>query len=177
MKKFLSGFFLIVLLVSIGLFYGCGERYEGLTFSMGFSYNKKDSATTTLLSDGITYRVVGENGTFDDHMDGSYTFYIQDGQEATANFEVKFNGAPEDFNYGVSFSLSNEILKIANATTYTKNGIKKEITAYERGSTVLTAYSTETGKSSSVIINVVKVASSIAFENKNLAITSSLYSK
>ena len=170
MKKFFSTFFVLMLLVCCGLFYGCGERYDSLSFSLGFVYKKGD-ANVTRLENG-DYRISGSEGTFDDHLDGSYTFYIDSTNDSTATFEVSFSGVPDDFNYGVTFSLSNEILKIDNNTTHTSKGVKKRITAYEPGTTVLTAYSNEGGKKASVVVNVVEVAKGIYFTKNNLAITS-----
>ena len=70
MKKFFSGIFVFLLLVCCGLFYGCGERYSDLTFSMELVH----TSTPEPIDDGL--RIRGSEGTFDDHQDGSYTLYI-----------------------------------------------------------------------------------------------------
>ena len=172
MKKFVSGIFVLLLLVCCGLFYGCGERYSGLTFSMELVHVNAPNE----LENG-DLRIVGTEGTFDDHRDGSYTLYIDKSKSSSATFQIEFSNVPDNFNYGVSFSLSNEILKISDRTVHTSNGIKKTITAFDTGTTILTAHSNEGGKSASIVINVVRVAESISFVNDNLAITNKMNSK
>lgn len=176
MKKIFSGIFVLILLVCCGLFSGCGDKYANLSFSVGF-VSSGDGYSSEYIPDEGVNRVKTPDGTYDDNLDGSYTFYISQDTSSTATFEVVFAGVPGDFNYGVSFSLSNEILKIDNATVYSGNSVKKTITAFEKGSTVLTAFSNETGKSSSVTIHVVKIAKQMLFTNNNLAIANNVGSK
>ena len=69
------------------------------------------------------------------------------------------------------------IVAVPTATTYVGDSVRKTITAYEKGTTLLTVYSNETGKTSKITVNVVKVASSIGFKNDNLALPSVIGSK
>ena len=72
---------------------------------------------------------------------------------------------------------NGEIVAVPTATTYVGDSVRKTITAYEKGTTLLTVYSNETGKTSKITVNVVKVASSIGFKNDNLALPSVIGSK
>lgn len=166
MKKFFSGIFLILMLTCCAVFYGCGEKYAGLSLSIGLSYSK-NAETTEQLENG-DYRVTTNSGVFDDHLDGSYTFYIKEGVNTSATLNAKFSNAPDDFNYGISFSLSNEILSVNKNLNYVSNGVNTTITAFEPGTTVLTVYSNEGSKKSSIVINVVELATSISFKTNNL---------
>ena len=176
MKKILGSVFAILLLFCCGLFYGCGgDKYSGLSFSAGISYDRNGS-NVEVLSNG-DYRVKTSEGVFDDHLDGSYTFYITENSTATATLQATYKGVSEDFNKGVSVSISNEIVSVPTTTTYSGDSVKKSITAYEKGTTLLTVYSNETGKTSKITVNVVKVATSMGFKNDNLAMASILGNK
>ncbi len=168
MKKFFSGIFLILMLTCCAVFYGCGDKYAGLSLSIAFSYSK-DAQTTEQLENG-DYRVTTNSGVFDDHLDGSYTFYIKDGVNTSATLNTKFSNTPKDFNYGISFSLSNEILSINKNLNYVSNGVDVTVSAFEPGTTVLTVYSNEGGKKASIVINVVELATSINFKVNNLGL-------
>lgn len=171
MKKILGSVFAILLLFCCGLFYGCGgDKYSGLSFSASISYNRNDQ-NVKMLPNG-DYRVTTSEGVFDDHLDGSYTFYITENSTATATLQATYKGVSDDFNKGVSVSVSNEIVSVPTTTTYSGDSVKKSITAYEKGTTLLTVYSNETGKTSRITVNVVKVASGITFKNNNLALAS-----
>jgi len=175
MKKFLSSIFIFLVLACCGLFYGCGELYSGLTFNVSISYDKNGENVTQL--DNGDYRVVTDSGVFEDHQDGSYTFYIQNNKPCSATLNCIFTNAPSDFNYGVTFSNSNEIVKVSEAGRYTNNGVQYTITANHEGTTTLTVNSSEGEKSAQITINVVKVATQINFVKNNLAIINALNSK
>ncbi len=170
MKRFFSIFFILTCLVCCGLFYGCGDKYANLTFSIEVSY---DGATKVEDLDNGYKRVTLKNGgAFDDHLDGSYTFYIvsDTNTKTTATVQATFEGTPNDFNYQVTHSLSTEILSVSNNVIPTSSGLKREITANSKGRTELTFINVESGKRDKVVIDVVEVASSMAFIDKSLAI-------
>ena len=169
MKKIFCGIFLILMLTCCGLFYGCGDKYADLSLSIALSYSKTNEATTKQLENG-DYRITTNTGVFDDHLDGSYTFYIKEGVKSSAVLNAVFKNAPDDFNYGVSYSLSNEIISIDKNKEHTSNGVKNTITAFESGTTVLTVYSNEGGKKASLVFNVVEIASDVSFSIDNLGL-------
>ena len=159
MKKILGSLFAILLLFCCALFYGCGgDKYSGISFSAAISYDK--AAAVDIKENGVLvgYRVTTPDGVFDDNLDGSYTFYISENSTATATLQATYKGASDDLNKGVSVSISNEIVAVPTATTYVGDSVRKTITAYEKGTTLLTVYSNETGKTSKITVNVVKVA-------------------
>lgn len=173
MKKFLSIIFIFMCLITAGLMYGCGDKYANLSFSIAVSYDGAKEVED--LPNGDKRVTLKNGGAFDDHMDGSYTFYIvsETNTKTTATVQANFSGVPDDFNYEVSHSLSTEILSVSDNVTYTGSGVKKEITANSKGRTELTLLNVESGKKDKVIIDVVEVASSMSFIDKTLAIVGS----
>lgn len=173
MKRFLSAFFIFMCLVCGGLLYGCGDRYANLSLSIEISYDGAKSVED--LPSGDKRVILNNGGAFDDHLDGSYTFYIvsETNTKTTATVQAKFSGVPDDFNYEVSHSLSTEILSVSENATYIDSGVKKEVTANCKGRTELTLLNVESGKKDKIIIDVVEVASSMSFIDKSLAIVGS----
>ncbi len=133
MKKLFS-FMLIIFLSFAGLLVGCGEdRYANLT---------------------ITIKTEQQRAP-----DGSITLYVgEDPEEIT----VTMGGIPDNFNLVPSFSLSENIVKIGEFNNMLDNGVRKTIEGIAPGTTVLTAYTSEGLKSTTLRINVIKKAEEIS---------------
>ncbi len=134
MKKFLS-ILMIMCLSFAGLLVGCDEgRYDDLTISIRTEQERAE--------------------------DGSITLYVGEGEE---DITVTMAGAPDEFNYVPTFSLSENIVKIGEVNHMVKNGVRKTIQGIAPGFTVLTAYTSEGSKTATLKINVVKKAESIEY--------------
>lgn len=170
MKKLLSGFFILICILGCAFLYGCGGKYANLTFSVAVSYD--EAIKTQELTNNTTRVTLKNGGVFDDHKNGSYTFYIVQGSQTSATLSASYTNTPSDFNLGVSYNLSNEIVKVSDNLSYNFNdkNVKTELTAFSKGQTILTFLSAEGNKQDRITINVVEVASGISFISKPLAL-------
>ena len=126
---------MIMCLSFAGLLVGCDEgRYDDLTISIRTEQERAE--------------------------DGSITLYVGEGEE---DITVTMAGAPDEFNYVPTFSLSENIVKIGEVNHMVKNGVRKTIQGIAPGFTVLTAYTSEGSKTATLKINVVKKAESIEY--------------
>ena len=139
MKRLFSILFILIISGFCGVLVGCGDKYANLSISVETNLEREE--------------------------DGSITLYLGDGVADSAELEITMDNAPGDFNYIPMFSMSNEIIKINTNNEMIDKGVKKVITATAPGSTILTIYTSEGGKSTTLKINVVKLASSIEFKD------------
>lgn len=133
MKKFFSILF-VFCLGFFGLLTGCNEdRYGNLTITITTEQQRAE--------------------------DGSITLYVGDDPE---DITVTMGGIPSNFNVVPSFSMSENIVKLGDVNHMLDNGVRKTIEGIAPGYTVLTAYTSEGQKSTSLKINVIKKAESIS---------------
>ena len=167
-KSILSSVLMTLMFLVCGIFYGCGGRYDNLSISAYFSY---DAEYSTELENGVV-RYAHDDVVFDDNKDGSYTFYIQSLSSVTVPLQVEFAGTPDDFNYNASLSFSNEmIVRPSEQARQTNNGFVRNITFHSAGDTTMNVLSDEGGKTTSINIKVVEIASSVNFVKDNYALT------
>jgi len=138
MKRLFSILILLIVSGFCGILVGCGDKYANLSISVSTNLEREE--------------------------DGSITLYIGDDVADSAELTITMENAPGDFNYVPLFSMSNEIIKVNANNELIENGVKKIITASSPGSTVLTIYTSEGGKSTTLNVNVVKVATGIEFK-------------
>lgn len=139
MKRLFSILFVLIIAGFCGVLVGCGDKYANLSISVSTDLEREE--------------------------DGSITLYLGDNIVESAELTITMENAPGDFNYIPMFSMSNEIIKINSNNEMIDKGVKKVITASAPGSTTLTIYTSEGGKSTTLKINVVRLASQIEFKD------------
>ena len=139
MKRFFSILFVLLIAGFCGILVGCGDKYANLSISVSTASEREEDGSVTL------------------YLGGELT-------DATEELTITMENAPKDFNYIPMFSMSNEIIKINSNNELIDKGVKKLITATAPGSTILTIYTSEGGKSTTLKINVVKMATGIEFK-------------
>ena len=138
MKRLFSILFILIISGFCGVLVGCGDMYANLSISVSTTLEREE--------------------------DGSITLYLGDNIADSEELTITMENAPKDFNYIPMFSMSNEIIKINSNNEMIDKGVKKVITASAPGSTTLTIYTSEGGKSTTLKINVVKIATGIEFK-------------
>lgn len=172
MKKIIYGLLIFIIACCVPIF-GCDSRYGNLSMSAGISFSKTDE-NTTLLDNGA-YRVANDTGVFDVNPNGTYTFYISPTTKSSAYLDVNFFGAPSDFVYLAELNFQTGIVDNDSSIIPTQNGFRTLITASRKGQETITVQSSEGNKKATIKINVVEVADSIEFANKDkLALTTEI---
>ena len=170
MKKFLNILtFVLIFMSTCFVLIGCNDRYADLRMSLVLSFDPSGE-NVEVLDDG-SYRVTTSTGVFDARVDGSYIIYIEENSSSSAALNITYTGVPSDFNYNVGFSSTNEFaVSVSDNVQNIENGVQATIIASQEGQSDLRVTNLESGISSSIHIEVVKVASDISFKNENLAL-------
>lgn len=169
MKKFFNSIFILLFITCACLLVGCNDRYGNLRMSLSFSFSP-NAENVEVLNDG-TYRVVTSGGVFDARRDGSYVIYI-DNDSARIPLDIVYTNAPSDFNYDASFAYTSEAFRVDESDVENiSNGIRVVVVASSEGQGNLVVRNSESGISSSIYIEVVKVSDTISFRQDNLALS------
>ena len=169
MKRFLNTICVLLFITCACIFVGCNDRFAGLRMSLSFSFSP-ESENVELLDDG-TYRVTTAGGVFDARVDGSYVIYIGN-DSARIPLDIVYSNTPSDFNYDVSFAYNSDAVRVDESDTeHISNGIRVAVVASSEGQGYLVARNSESGITSSIYIEVVKVSESISFRRDSLALS------
>ncbi len=173
MKKFIRTFLAVIFAICCFGLIGCGDKYDNLKFSLSFSISQTDIVEP--LSDG-TKRVKSTGYSFDEKIDGNYTFYLSQKNISQSNYpkaslKVSYSGYPNGFNFSSTVSSSNvEVLSCGGSGKSDSQDVYVDITLIGVGQSELTVLNNETGRTKTIYVDVQPVASELNFTETNLAL-------